>query len=97
MQLDRIIAEVVSKRVRALRKDVGLTQQKLAARAGLLRPHIVRLERGVHAPDVETLRRIARGLGIDLRSLLLGIDWGRIDAAARRATRQLLDSTRRSA
>ena len=87
-RLERLIAKRIALRVRTLRKDRGLTQYQLAARAGgsIQRPHITRLERGRHAPNVLTLELIARGLGLDLRSLLLGLDWQSIDRVARATT-----------
>jgi transcriptional regulator with XRE-family HTH domain len=83
-RLGRVLAEEVGRCVRRLRKQRKLTQLQLATRAGSYGPVIARLEKGaVEAPEIETLRGIARALCIDLRSLLLGLDWTRIDRVAR--------------
>lgn len=59
--------------IRSLRDDKGLTQEKLAEKAELTRGYISRLEKGVYpdeSPSINTLRRIARGLGEPLELIL---------------------------
>ena len=56
--------------VRALRLKKGLSQEELAARAGLDRTYISGLERGVRNPALTTQEKVAKALGTTLRSLV---------------------------
>lgn len=55
--------------VRLLRKGRGYTQEVLAERARLAADTIRRLERAEFSPSLDTLRKVADGLGIDLATL----------------------------
>lgn len=57
--------EVVSQIIKA-RAEQGLTQEELAARTGLQRANISRLESGNYNPSIELLSRVAKGLGMEL-------------------------------
>jgi transcriptional regulator with XRE-family HTH domain len=50
--------------LRKARLDLGLSQDALAATAGLHHTHISLLERGKRDPTLETLVRLARALGV---------------------------------
>jgi len=52
--------------IRSARLRHGLTQARLALRAGTTQTAISRLERGQRSPTVETLRRLLLVLGEDL-------------------------------
>jgi transcriptional regulator with XRE-family HTH domain len=82
MTLASSIARLVGQRIRELRLDAELTQQKLAQRSRTHRPIISRIEHGVHVPDLWTLAERARALELDVVTVLLGVDWGEIDGAA---------------
>jgi transcriptional regulator with XRE-family HTH domain len=56
--------------VRALRLDQGLSQEQLAARAGLSEPSVGQMERGIHAANVVSLRRVAEALRVPLAVLV---------------------------
>jgi len=60
--------------VRTLRTRAGLTQQELARRIGASQPMIARMESGsdTRTPQVETLWRISRAVGRQLRLSFLG-------------------------
>jgi transcriptional regulator with XRE-family HTH domain len=61
----------VGQRVRALREAKGLTQDELATRAGLHRVHVTQIEGGRYeSPRLDTLRRLAKALGVSLAELL---------------------------
>jgi DNA-binding XRE family transcriptional regulator len=62
----------VGRRVREARKAAGLTQVELGERAGLDQAVISRLERGLHVPRLDTLRRIADALDLSVAQLLSG-------------------------
>jgi transcriptional regulator with XRE-family HTH domain len=54
----------VANAVVAYRTTHGLSQGALAARLGMKRPAVSRLELGEHNPSIETLERLASGLGL---------------------------------
>jgi transcriptional regulator with XRE-family HTH domain len=56
--------------LREVRAARGLSQGELAARAGLGRPTVSRLERGHQAPTSRTLASLARALGVAPEELL---------------------------
>lgn len=56
--------------VRAKRKKTGLSQEKLAEKAGLSTVFISRVERGKESPSVDSLVKIARALGVRVRDLV---------------------------
>lgn len=60
----------VGARIRAARTFRGLSQVELGRRIGMNQAVISNLERGVHSPRADTLKRIARGLGLSLPDLL---------------------------
>jgi transcriptional regulator with XRE-family HTH domain len=89
-QLSEVLGKAIGERIRALRRARGLTQAQLAVRARTFRPIICRIESGRHVPDFESLRVMARALGLDVFALLLvEVDWHGIDAAARASLRRL--------
>jgi transcriptional regulator with XRE-family HTH domain len=51
-------------RVRHLRRDRGWTQEQLAEAAGMDRSFLADVERGVRNPTLDTIHRLALGLGI---------------------------------
>ena len=57
--------EVVSQIIKA-RSEQGLSQVELAARTGLQRSNISRLESGSYNPSLDLLSRVAKGLGMEL-------------------------------
>jgi predicted transcriptional regulator len=56
----------IAARIREAREHLGLTQADLAARIGSTQPAIARLEAGGVTPNLDTLRRIAEALGLEL-------------------------------
>ena len=61
----------LGKKLRQLRKLAGLTQEKLARRAGLVPTYVARIEAGtVKSPRIETRRKLAKALGVSITELL---------------------------
>lgn len=60
--------------VRAFRLKKGLSQEELAAAAGLDRTYISGLERGVRNPALTTQEKVAKALGTTLRALMLAAE-----------------------
>jgi putative transcriptional regulator len=58
-------------RVRAARKDAGLTQQGLSAAVAVSRQTVIAMETGDYAPSVYLAIKVARALGVTVESL-----WG---------------------
>lgn len=56
-------------RVRDLRRARGLTQEALAQRGGLSVEAVGRIERGAFSPTLETMEKIAGGLGVPFHEL----------------------------
>ncbi len=65
----RILAWAIAQRVREAREGLRWTQEGLAEKAGIARPNIARLERGLHIPTLTTLEKVARALAIDMNVL----------------------------
>ncbi len=63
--VDRDIGE----QVRTLRSTRGLTLDDLAARSGVSRAMLSRIERGQSSPTAQLLNRVCAGLGVTLSSL----------------------------
>ena len=72
--MSRDIRKQISNRIRELRAKRGLTQQKLAEGAGLDYKTIQRLEGKTPRfhPNIDTLEKIARALGVSVSDLLKG-------------------------
>lgn len=61
-------------RISEARKRLGLTQDDLADRAGLSRPTISKIERGVQDVGIVSLHKIARVLEVEPAALLHPVD-----------------------
>jgi len=57
------------------RERAGLSQEELGLRASLHRTEISLLERGTRVPKIDTLVKLAGGLGVSPGDLLVGIAW----------------------
>ena len=60
--------------VRRRREAAGLSQEDLAHRAGLHRTYISLLERGLRAPSIVVVRKVAEGLGTTMTSLIRSLE-----------------------
>jgi transcriptional regulator with XRE-family HTH domain len=58
------LRRVVARNLRRLRRERGLSQEELAARAGLNRNYIGMVEREENAPTVDVLEQLARALNL---------------------------------
>lgn len=55
---------VIGETVRSFRTETGLSQEAVGLEGGIHPTEISRLENGIRNPTWETMKRIARGLGI---------------------------------
>lgn len=70
------VAQRFGENLRRLRKGAGISQEELALRCSLHRTEIGLLERGARVPRIDTLIKIASGLGVRIDCKLLdGISW----------------------
>jgi putative transcriptional regulator len=60
--------------VHRLRLERGVTQERLAFKAHVTIATLSRIERGVTAPTVGTLRKIAPALGVSLAELVTAVE-----------------------
>jgi transcriptional regulator with XRE-family HTH domain len=67
---DHDLARKLGARIRQLREEVGLTQEKLAWDCDLSKGYMSRVEAGRHVPALEVLARIADRLGCELADLV---------------------------
>lgn len=61
---------LVGANVARLRRQRGLTQEELAARAGFSQQYVSGLERGQRNPTIVTVYEIAVALGVDVADLV---------------------------
>jgi len=66
----KAITTHVGARVRALRKRLAISAEKLAERASLDPTYLGGIERGVRNPSLKVLARIAKALHVDPAALL---------------------------
>lgn len=65
------LALAVGRRIRALREELGMTQEQLAYTSALgSKGHLSSLEKGLVMPTVATLRALADGLGVHVMDLV---------------------------
>jgi DNA-binding XRE family transcriptional regulator len=65
-----ISGKVIGKRLELLMKDVGMSQQQLADKAGTSRTRVNTYVKGHRIPDLQVLVRLADALGVRLRDLV---------------------------
>jgi transcriptional regulator with XRE-family HTH domain len=66
----RTVLVLLGRRVREGRKNLALTQEQAAEKMGLDEKHLQLIETGQTNPTVATLVAVARGLGVEVSSLL---------------------------
>jgi DNA-binding XRE family transcriptional regulator len=72
MQTDRTL-RALADRIKELRNQKGISQEELAHRAGLSRTGMGFLETGKRSPRLDTLMKVADGLGVTVDELLKGV------------------------
>ena len=71
---DRKLARRFGERLQQLRRGAGLSQLDLGVATGVSTPFISGLERGVRQPSLQSLLKLAGGLGVGLEDLVRGLD-----------------------
>ncbi|MBS1860992.1 MAG: helix-turn-helix transcriptional regulator [Actinobacteria bacterium] len=80
---DRDVAAQFAATLREARERAGMSQEALAAAAGLNRTAVGKVERGEAQPKLATVLRLAGGLGCDPCDLLPEMRWKRASEAGR--------------
>jgi transcriptional regulator with XRE-family HTH domain len=65
--------DILGQRIRAARRELGMSQERLAHEAGLDRSYVGRVERGEHNLTFVSLVKIARALGRDVAALTIDL------------------------
>ncbi|MEP7221901.1 MAG: helix-turn-helix transcriptional regulator [Novosphingobium sp.] len=65
--------DILGRRIRARRHELGMSQEGLAHTAGLDRSYLGRIERGEHNLTFVSLIKIARAMGCDVAALTVGL------------------------
>lgn len=68
-----MIKEEIGKRIKQLRQETGLSQEKFALKIGMDRTYYASVENGKRNISVINLEKIAKGFGISLSELFRGI------------------------
>lgn len=61
------IADEIASELMKARKKVGITQKQLAEATGIYQTDISKIERSIANPSLSTLKRLADGMGMDLK------------------------------
>ncbi len=68
-----MITEKIGTRIRELRKETGLSQEKFAARIGMDRTYFASVELGKRNISIINLEKIANGLNVSLSELFINL------------------------
>jgi transcriptional regulator with XRE-family HTH domain len=69
------VAGIVGPRIRRIRRGLDMSQEALADNAGIHRTQMTGFEWGERLPRIDTLIKLAGGLGVSPCELLDGIVW----------------------
>lgn len=64
------IKEKFGNRLKALRKEKGLSQEELAEKSGLNRPYISGIEQGKRNVSLEVMEKLAEALEVEMKELV---------------------------
>jgi len=73
---DKKLARAFGARLYDLRRRAGLSQEQLGNNTGMSVPFVSGLERGIRQPSLQSLTRLAAGLGVSVADLVRGLDRG---------------------
>ena len=63
--------------LRKARKDAGLSQEKLASKAGVHRTYVSLLERNLKSPTVDVLLRLCKAMGVSAAGVIARVEGAR--------------------
>ncbi|HMH31191.1 MAG TPA: helix-turn-helix transcriptional regulator [Methylomirabilota bacterium] len=62
-------SQKLGKRLKQLRLESGLTQEKLSIATGLSQTYISGVENGIRNPSIKTLDKLAKALGVSISDI----------------------------
>lgn len=68
-----MIEEKVGQKIKQIRNEKGLSQEKLALKAEIDRTYLAGVEQGKRNPSIKSLEKIVEALGISFQDLFEGI------------------------
>lgn len=68
-----MIAEDLGKRIRELRQQTGLSQEKFALKIGMDRTYFASVEAGKRNIAIVNIKKIADGLGVTLSEMFINL------------------------
>jgi ribosome-binding protein aMBF1 (putative translation factor) len=74
-ELEKQVATDFGGKLRAARDKAGLTQEDLGGKSGVHRTVVGQLEQGHHIPRLDTIIKLAGGLGIEPCELMADVRW----------------------
>ena len=66
---DKVLCRKFGQKVGFLRKELGITQEELAFRAGISPSYMSAIERGITDTTISTAKRLAKALDISIAEL----------------------------
>lgn len=73
MEKEKVVLKRFGEKVRSLRKERGMSQEKFAELCGLDRTYISGIERGTRNVSLKNIETIAHALGISKSDLFKGV------------------------
>lgn len=70
MRVNAKLPKVLGNRIQRRRKQLNLTQEELAEKAGISTVYLGYLEQGRNVPSLEVLEKISKALKINIKDLL---------------------------
>lgn len=80
-----------NERLRAIRKEKGMTQAELAEKAGIAVNSVRLYEAGARLPKLDTIARMAVAMGLSANDLIAG-QWGQVQPGADSETASAAES-----
>ena len=75
------ISQQLGNRIRTIRTALGISQEELAFKSGISAAHLGQIERGLKAPTIVTIDKIAKALNITL-PILFSFDVTNVPASS---------------
>ena len=69
-----MIAKQLGERIKELRKETGLSQEKFALKIDMDRTYFATVESGKRNISLQNIEKIAKGLNITIAELFIGIE-----------------------
>lgn len=63
---------MIAKKIRERREILGWTQKEVSLKAGVTREHISRIENNKAMPNISTLRKLSKAMGVSIAYFFKG-------------------------